>query len=200
VERIPLTAALLATALSACRPEVRSPEQCSTFKKTAIAWAAVVLEEDVKPYPHDSAYQFCVADILAHGYVIEQKPGGLGFFDRFTTTLPGQVGGAIFTAEAEMSPETACHERIHMYTELRLGLKGSIATYAWWEGRLAFELPAYGERLLYMKRDGASKEQRLRVAEWAVGALSSAYLNDKVDIGCLRELSMSFWEDMECFR
>lgn len=140
--------------------------------------------------------------VAQHGYVVLQKPDGLGPLSRFTQTTPY---GAIFLAGNWASRSLvdrlaiAEHELLHMLLELSMPKDEFMDLYL---GdavfRAGIELAAYKVSYKVARKHGRSAEWEKRNRRQRVGSLFHDYLLGlAMTRDCLTELSEAVWGPIE---
>lgn len=176
-------------------------ETCEPQDRTFLSWADEIKEKDIRieeiPLGVEKALKVCTNELEKLNYTFAYKPGGLGDFEHYTTTIPGinlvWLPPTWDEKSIGIQALIMCHEWIHGKTETRLKLEGSISHYLTIEGRLAFELPAYGLDLDLQRRWDNNLNHLKSSAEHYVSSLHKGYLMQSVPKRCLRKIAFEYW-------
>lgn len=193
--------------LAACIPTTYLKDRpvwgadCVPSNTEFLVWAGEIERLDAAFFdevPHDpvDALAYCTGRVIELGYKFAEKPKSiLGEFGRFTTTVP--LGFVWLdenwsTKSTKSKAGTMCHELVHVYTEVRLGLMESASFYASDEGRFAFELTPYAKSFEMARWFGSSEPAVLRRAGRTVKSLHDGYYI-QIPPACMKTIAFEYW-------
>lgn len=113
----------------------------------------------------------------------------------FTTTLPGQIYLAYGFDESDawLQAATLWHELVHVNQWERMGEDSFVEHYAFPDGRLALETPAYRQTFMVLRHFGAQEEKLLPFQQKTFDALYEGYGLGIIPRECAEKMTFEVW-------